>query len=286
MRSETLALYRPLRADIQRHLRIAPEHAERADWMAVAEILDIVQDGEVVADGSTVEMLTDAVLFALRASGDRVIDRYVAGLVDRRERAFARRIAKGTFSIWRVVGSHPQGGVWVDDALGTRKHKHLMDEALEKSASAGTFVAMRVFDAGPFLAGFRYCDPRQRPRGYDAAGCLPGRAAAGPRHCYLWPCYPRTEHRRNIAPRSRARSFGGVLLGMPIDFGNVKRMLEVRRWQAMRELSKGVPALLMTPHRRLHRHARRRHDRTHIVTRQVCSIRLQSVRHGVNLAAV
>jgi hypothetical protein len=154
MRSETLALYRPLRAEIQRHLRIAPEHAERADWMAVAEILDIVQDGEVVADSSTLEMLTDAVLFALRASGDRVIDRYVAGLVDRRERAFARRIAKGTFSIWRIVGAHPQGGVWVDDALGTRKHKHLMDEALEKSASAGTLVAMRVFDAGPFLAGF------------------------------------------------------------------------------------------------------------------------------------
>lgn len=154
MRSEALALYRPLRAEIQRHLRIAPEHAERPDWMAVAEILDIMQDGGVVADGSTLEMLTDAVLFALRESGDRVIDRYVAGLVDRRERAFVRRMAKATFSVWRIVGSHPQGGVWVDDALGFRKRKHLMDEALEKSASAGTLVAMRVFDAGPFLAGF------------------------------------------------------------------------------------------------------------------------------------
>jgi hypothetical protein len=186
--------------------------------MVVAEILDIVQDGEVVADDPTLEMLTDAVLFALRASEDRVIDRYVAGLIDRRERAFARRIAKGTFSIWRIVGSHPQGGVWVDDALGTRKHKHLMDEALEKSASAGTLVAMRVFDAGPFLAGFGIVIPVSGL----AVTMLRGvcrRASAGPRHCYLWPCYPRPEHRRSIAPTSRARSYGGVLLGRPVFSG-------------------------------------------------------------------
>ena len=99
-------------------------------------------------------MLTDAVLFEASPAGNRVIDHYVTGLVDRRERAFAKRIAKGIFSIWRILEPHPQGGLWVEDALGFRKRRHLMDEALEKSASAEMLLAMRLLDAGPFFAGF------------------------------------------------------------------------------------------------------------------------------------
>jgi len=153
-RIETLTLYRSIRAEIQRHLEAAPKLAKRADWLRVAETLDIVEDGALIADNSAIEMLTDAVLFGVSPRRDRIIDRYVARLADRRERAFAKRIAKGVFSIWRIIEPHPQGGVWVDDALGSRKRKHLMDEALEKTASAEMLVAMRLLDAGPFFAGF------------------------------------------------------------------------------------------------------------------------------------
>ena len=153
-RKETLALYRPIRAKIQRHLQAAPKFAERAAWLHAADTLGIVEDGKVVADESAIDMLADAVLFEVSPAGNRVIDHYVTGLVDHHERAFAKRIAKGIFSIWRILEPHPQGGFWVEDALGFHKRRHLMDVALEKSASAEMLLAMRLLDAGPFFAGF------------------------------------------------------------------------------------------------------------------------------------
>jgi hypothetical protein len=152
-RKQSLTLYHPIRTDIQRHLLAAPKFAARAAWLHAADILGIVEDDKVVADDSAIDMLTDTVLFEVSPTGDRVIDHYVTGL-DRHERAFAKRIAKGIFSIWRILEPHPLGGLWVEDALGFRKRRHLMDEALEKSASAEMLLAMRLLDAGPFFAGF------------------------------------------------------------------------------------------------------------------------------------
>ncbi len=153
-RNKMLSLYHPIRAEIRRHLSAAPQLAEREDWLRLAEDIGLVEGDKIVADDDAFEMLTDAVLFTPHLSQSRIIDCYAARLTDRRERAFARRLAKGVFSVWRILGRHPHGGVMVDDMLGQRKRKHLMDEGLEKSAREETLVAMRLFDAGPFLAGF------------------------------------------------------------------------------------------------------------------------------------
>jgi hypothetical protein len=153
-RKEILAVYRPIRKEIRRHLSAAPKFIKSEDLQRAAETLGILEDHAIVADGDTLDMLTDVALFTADSSGERIIDRYAAALTDRRERAFARRLAKGVFSIWRVIGRHPYGGLVVEDALVSRKPRHLMDEGLEKSAPPGTLVAMRLFDAGHFLAGF------------------------------------------------------------------------------------------------------------------------------------
>lgn len=153
-RKEILATYRPIRKEIRRHLSAAPKLAKSEDVQRAAETLGLIEDHVIVADGDALDMLMDVVLFTADSSGERIIDRYAARLTDRRERAFARRLARGVFSIWRVSGRHPYGGLVVEDALVSRKPKHLMDEGLEKSAPPGTLAAMRLFDAGPFLAGF------------------------------------------------------------------------------------------------------------------------------------
>ena len=178
-RKEILATYRPIRKEIQKHLRAAPKLAQREAWLGAAESLGLVEDHAIVADSDALDMLTDVVLFTADSSGERIIDRYAAALTNRRERAFARRLARGVFSIWRVIGRHPYGGLIVEDALASRNPKRLMDEALEKFASPGALVAMRLFDAGDFLAGFGIVIPvgglattilRQLPRARHLTG--------------------------------------------------------------------------------------------------------------------
>src|SRR5260221_4576884 len=153
-RKEIVATYRPIRKEIRRHLSAAPKLIESEDLRRAAETLGLLEGHVIVADGGALDMLTDVALFTADSSGERIIDRYATALTDHRERAFARRLARGVFSIWRINGRHPYGGLVVEDALASRKPKHLMDEALEKTAPPGTLAAMRLFDAGDFLAGF------------------------------------------------------------------------------------------------------------------------------------
>jgi hypothetical protein len=153
-RKEILAVYRPIRKEIRRHLSAASKLINSEDLRRAAETLGLLEDHAIVADGDALDMLTDVALFTADSSGERIIHRYAAALTDRHERAFARRLARGVFSIWHVIGRHPYGGLVVEDALVSCKPKHLMDEALEKSAPPGTLVAMRLCDTGHFLAGF------------------------------------------------------------------------------------------------------------------------------------
>jgi hypothetical protein len=154
-RTETHAHYRSIRADICRHLAAAPKVATREELLAAAEMLQILQnENEIVASADGFDMLADTALFGADETGKRVIDRYAAGLTDRAERAFARRLAGGHLSVWEVVGKYPLGGVLVDDTIGRRKRRHLMDEGLARTARPGMLLGMRLFDAGPFACGF------------------------------------------------------------------------------------------------------------------------------------
>lgn len=147
--------YRSIRADIRRHLKAAQGIATREEFLSAADMLCLLEnENDIVASEDGFDMLTDTVLFLSDEAGNRVIDRYAAGLTDRTERAFARRLARGRLSVWEIVGKHPAGGVIVDDALGRRKRRHLMDEALARTAKPRLLLGMRLFDAGLFACGF------------------------------------------------------------------------------------------------------------------------------------
>ena len=70
------------------------------------------------------------------------------------DRALAERVAGAWFSIFRVAGRHEAAGLWLEDMLEGNRRLWLVDEALEASAPEGTIAGMRLFDAGPFHAGF------------------------------------------------------------------------------------------------------------------------------------
>jgi hypothetical protein len=162
-RTKTLAHYRSIRADICRHLACAQDVATREEFLGAAKMLSVAQnDNTIVASEEGFEMVVDTVLFVPDEAGNRVIDRCATGLADREERAFARRLAGGRLSVWEIVGKHPLGGVLVDDAIGRRKRRHLMDEALARTAKPGMFLTMRLFDAGPFACGFGIVIPMSR----------------------------------------------------------------------------------------------------------------------------
>jgi hypothetical protein len=165
-RAATLKHYRSIRAEIQRHLLNAPEFITEPHWERCAREIDYREDA-AMAPHLAANMLVDVALFTSEADGERPIDRYVTSLTDRRDRAFARRLASGRFSIWQITGFHPEGGVVVDDARGGRRQKQLMDEKLEakvrSAADAGEIIlsrtrdpllAGRIFDAGPFHAAY------------------------------------------------------------------------------------------------------------------------------------
>jgi hypothetical protein len=165
-RATTLEHYRSIRAEIQHHLFNAPEFVTEVHWERCAREIDYREDAAIAPHLAT-NMLVDAALFTSEADGERPIDRYVRSLTNRRDRAFARRLAGGRLSIWQITGFHPEGGIVVDDALGGRRQKQLMDEKLEAKVRAaagageiilsrtrGALLAGRIFDAVPFRAAY------------------------------------------------------------------------------------------------------------------------------------
>ena len=63
-------------------------------------------------------------------------------------------MAGAWFSIFRVAAHHEAAGLWFEDLLDGNRRLWLVDKALEASAKDGVVLAMRLFDAGPFHAGF------------------------------------------------------------------------------------------------------------------------------------
>jgi hypothetical protein len=153
-RKEALALYSSIRADMNRHLEAAQKLATREELLSNAEVLGLLHDGTIVADDQGIAMLADTSVFLPNDAYTRVIDRYLAGLTEPREQAFVRRMSKAMLSVWEVIGKHALGGVVVDDALGRRKRRHLMDQGLARSTRKGDLLGLRLFDAGPFACAF------------------------------------------------------------------------------------------------------------------------------------
>jgi hypothetical protein len=196
-RKETLALYRPIRAEIRRHLAAAQKLATREETLTHAEALSILHDGDIVADDAALDMLADTVVFMPNAADGRVIDRYVAELTDQRERGFARRISKAMFSVWEVIGRHPLGGVVVDDAIRRGTCAICVQGHVPGSPPVRcrpVFMRIRHRGAGP------------TPCGVDAAGSAPG--ASPPAAADVFLRHPRRRYGRDDARLGRGEPSG------------------------------------------------------------------------------
>ena len=160
-RDEVLASYRPMRASIRRVLSDAVGACSRADLMRAAKQLGCWADNGIAVpeDGEeeTFEMISDIALFEPNQRGRRAYDRFLAGpaqQIDAPDLALAQRMAGAWFSIFRSTGRHEAAGVWLQDLLDGDHRLWMMDESLETSAPEGATFGVRLFDAGPFHAGF------------------------------------------------------------------------------------------------------------------------------------
>jgi hypothetical protein len=175
-RDEVLAAYRQIRAAIQRVLREAARTCSRADLTRAAKQLGLWEEGRIVADEDALDMLVDVALFEPNQRGRRAFDRFLADEALRLAPADldpAQRMAGAFFSIFRFAARHETAGVWLEDLLEGDRRLWLVDEGLEASAPDGTVFGMRLFDAGPFHAGFGIVAPVD---GETVEFCLEARA--------------------------------------------------------------------------------------------------------------
>ena len=178
-RDAVLASYRPIRTSIQRVLAEAVKHCRKSDFDRAAKHLDLI-DQQQLDDEETFAMLCDVALFEPNQRGRRVIDGFItkrADTLDPADQDLVRRLSSAFFSIFRVSGWHENGGVELEDLLTPDRRIWLMDENLEVSAPEGLVIAMRVFDAGPFHAGFGIV---VQPDGEASAFCSSAAARGQP----------------------------------------------------------------------------------------------------------
>jgi hypothetical protein len=155
--AEARKLYRPIRAGIQRVLRRAGTACSRADLTRAVKQVAPWADIDTLVTGEVPAMITAVALFEPNQRGRRACDRFLeekAGTLSATDQALAQAMAGAWFSIYRVAGRHEAAGLWLEDLLDEDRRIWLMDEGLQASAPDDTIFAMRMFDAGPFHAGF------------------------------------------------------------------------------------------------------------------------------------
>ncbi len=178
-RAEVLAQYRPIRAGIQRVLRLAADTCKRPDLTRAVKQVAPWAD-EKLSDEEAADMFVDVALFEPNQRGRRAFERFLAekgeqlGMVDH---ALAQRMTRALFSIFRVAERHEAAGLWLEDLLDDNRRLWLMDEGLEASAPEGAVLGMRLFDAGPFHAGFGII---VAPDEETIAFCVEAKARGGP----------------------------------------------------------------------------------------------------------
>ncbi len=102
-------------------------------------------------------MFVDVALFEPNQRGRRAFERFLAEKgeqLDITDRALAQRMTRAFFSVFRVAERHEAAGLWLEDLLDENRRLWLVDKSLEPSAPEGAILGMRLFDAGPFHAGF------------------------------------------------------------------------------------------------------------------------------------
>jgi hypothetical protein len=112
---------------------------------------------EDLEDERIIEMLTDVALFEPNQRGRRAYDRFLtddARRFEASDQALAELMAAAWFSLFRVAGPHEVAGMWLEDVLAGNRRLWFVDEAFETCAVEGLIIGMRLFDAGPFYAGF------------------------------------------------------------------------------------------------------------------------------------
>jgi hypothetical protein len=93
------------------------------------------------------------------------------------DRALAERMTAAWFSIFRLAGRHEVAGLWLEDMLDHNRRLWLIDENLQASVPEELILAMRLFDAGSFHAGFGVIvEPDEETIGF----CLGARVHGGP----------------------------------------------------------------------------------------------------------
>ena len=163
---EALTLYRPIRASIQRVLKVAVRVCSDVDVKRAAKQLGVWSRGRIEIPSETaVDMVSDLALFEPNQRGTRAYDRFLRDHAETLEPGdvdLANQMAGARFSIFRVLGRHDLAGVWVEDMINGGEPIWVLDEGLEVSAPDGVELAMRIFDAGDFHAGFGIVVPLTR----------------------------------------------------------------------------------------------------------------------------
>ena len=155
-RDMILTQYRPIRRAIRAILAQAVHACKKADLDRAAKHLGLVDDAQL-ADDTVFDMLCDVALFEPNQRGRRVFDGFLhdrLATLDPPEQDVARRMGGAFVSIVRVAEWHAQAGLWLEDLLDAGRRLWLLDEGLEASAREGLVIGMRLFEAGPFHAGF------------------------------------------------------------------------------------------------------------------------------------
>ena len=156
-RESALAQYRPIRAGMRRVLRLAATACNPADLKRAVKQVAPWADQKTQAKSEAAEMVMDVALFEPNQRRRRAYDRFLeekASELDAPDRALAQSMAAAWFSIFYTAGRHDVAGIWLEDLLDSNRRIWVLDEGLEASAPAGIVIGMRLFNAGPFHAGF------------------------------------------------------------------------------------------------------------------------------------
>lgn len=156
-RAETLALYRPMRAAMQRALSRIGAACPRADIERAIKQICPFADDEFLAKPGVGDMVIDVALFEPNQRGARAFDKVLASprlKLDPEDRALATRMAGAFFSLFGVAGKNRAGGAWLEDLLAGNRRIWLMDEEAAKQLRPGMVFGARLFDAGPFHCAF------------------------------------------------------------------------------------------------------------------------------------
>ena len=174
-RSEVLAQCRPI---VQRVLRLAADTCKRPDLTrAVKQVAPWAE--EELSDEEAADMFVDVALFEPNQRGRRAFERFLVEKceqLDAVDRALAESMTRA-FSLFRVAERHEAAGLWLEDLLDDNRRLWLVDEGLEASAPEGAVLGMRLFDAGPFHAGFGII---VAPDEETIAFCVEAKARGGP----------------------------------------------------------------------------------------------------------